>query len=259
MHITPLLSLFFLTLPTYALHILIPMYTYPEDDAWSPIWTQVTAHPTVEFRIIINPDNGPGSSTYPEPAYITALTRLNAHPNVKLLGYVATEFSTRDYATVTAEVDRYAGWSSYLASNISVSGIFFDEATDAKSGAARTYLGDAAAHAYAQLSSPTKTVVLNPGTVVDDGYFSIADSIVEFENPYDDYEGQVTIDSIQSAYKRDSAIIVHSATGLAAAEIGKLVGDVGSSGVGGVYFTSNCCYDGVNGTLLGHIADAVAA
>lgn len=258
MHVYSLLPFLFF-LPSYALHILIPMYTYPEDGAWAPIWNQVEAHPNVEFQIIMNPDNGPGSTTYPEDAYITALTRLNTYPNVKLLGYVHTLYSTRSYEEVTKEIDTYAGWSSYTKSNISVSGVFFDEVTDRSSGDAKTYISNAAAYAYSQLSAAKKTVVLNPGTVVDKSYFDFADSIVQFENPYDTYDGQATINTFQDGYKKDSAIILNSASGLAASKIRSMVDTVKTSNVGGVYFTSDCCYDGVNGTLLNHIATAVAA
>jgi hypothetical protein len=48
---------------------------------------RIEANPTVDFTIIINPDSGPGPNALPDGNYITGITALNKHPNVKLVGY----------------------------------------------------------------------------------------------------------------------------------------------------------------------------
>ena len=254
---THYLLTFLFFLPSYCLHILLPLYSYPQNGAWKPIWNQVAAHPTVEFQLIINPDSGPGSSQYPEPAYITALTRLNKLPNVKLLGYIATGWASRPVAETLREIDKYAGWASYRASNISISGIFFDEATDSTNAAQMQYMRDVSAHAYATITSRKPLVVFNPGTVVDKRYFAMADTIVQFENPFADYASLTTIDTFQKGFKKQSAVIAHSTT-VGPVKLRNMVKAAQSSNLGGLYFTSDCCYNTLNGTLLNQLATAIS-
>ena len=249
--------LFFL--PSFSLYVLMPLYIYPENGTWKPVWDTIAAYPKVQFQIIINPDSGPGSSQYPDDAYITALTRLNKFPNVKLIGYVYTGYASRPLSDTIKDIDTYAGWASYTKSNITVSGIFFDEATDSIAAAPKEYMQNISAHAYTQISSVKTTVVFNPGCLVDKSYFSLADTIVEFESPLSSYFPLKTINSFQKGYKKQTAIIVHSAAGVGAVKLKTMVQRAKTGNVGGIYFTSDCCYNGINATLLAGTAAAIAA
>lgn len=43
--------------------ILIPLYSYPEDaSTWAPVHDAATAHPNIQFQVIINPSDGPQST-----------------------------------------------------------------------------------------------------------------------------------------------------------------------------------------------------
>lgn len=91
------------------------------------------------FVVIINPNSGPGSSTYPDDNYYTAIQKLNAYSNVQTVGYVKTGYAGTAIATVKSQIDIYAGWST-KSSTIAMKGIYFDEVPYVYSATAATYL-----------------------------------------------------------------------------------------------------------------------
>lgn len=267
MHTTALLTLItsliltLFTLPTTSLSILVPLYVYPEDNSWTSLINTITANPAVHFQIIVNPNSGPGSTTYPDSSYTAGVARLNALKNVNLIGYIPTGYSTRSYSAVTKEVDTYAGWRAYTGgANISLSGIFFDEVTDATSGSLKQFIANASAYASTQFSyaGTSKSVVLNPGCVVDSSYFSFADTIVEFEDSLAMWKGLKSMSSFPKPYMGRSTVILYSTGGMMAARIQTLIGKVKSAGVGSVWLSSDCCYNSVNATLLNKVVAAIA-
>ena len=89
---------------------------------------RVSTHPNVNFTVVINPGSGPGPNPLPDGNYTREIPKLASYDNVRLLGYVATTYATRDISLVRKDIETYAGWSTnssipYLA----VRGIFFDE------------------------------------------------------------------------------------------------------------------------------------
>lgn len=43
--------------------ILLPLYEWPTDNTtWSPVFEAATAHPHINFKVIVNPDTGPGDT-----------------------------------------------------------------------------------------------------------------------------------------------------------------------------------------------------
>lgn len=85
-----------------------------------------TAHPELNFTVIVNPSSGPGSSPLPNDDYSVQVQQLNAYPNVRKVGYVRTGYATRDIATVLQDVSTYSGWASN-STTLAMDGIFFDE------------------------------------------------------------------------------------------------------------------------------------
>ena len=80
---------------TSATSLLLPLYQYPANNggAWSPITDALAANPSVNFKIIINPNNGPGSGPSQginDPQYVSGTKVLAAHANAQLIGYVHT-------------------------------------------------------------------------------------------------------------------------------------------------------------------------
>lgn len=89
--------------------------------------SRLAAHPTLNFTLIINPEDGPGSSMYPSEEYISSIHKLNSHANVKTLGYVRTSYATRNITYVLQDVAIYSGWYTVNTTSIAIDGIFFDE------------------------------------------------------------------------------------------------------------------------------------
>ncbi len=76
--------------------------------------------------MIVNVDSGPGGEASPGSPYVSAVRRLNAAQNVNTIGYVRTNYSSRDIDLVIRDVATYSRWSD-LDGTLAVSGIFFDE------------------------------------------------------------------------------------------------------------------------------------
>lgn len=102
-----------------ATSVLLPLYIWPSDSSWAPVYNAVSAHPSVTFLVIVNPGDGPGAGSmsassprklstmvsliamefkgrvadlataYPESDYISAVAKLNSYSNVKTIGYVS--------------------------------------------------------------------------------------------------------------------------------------------------------------------------
>ncbi|KAL2820270.1 Spherulation-specific family 4 [Aspergillus granulosus] len=182
--LTYYLSLTFLTLAYYAplastTGVILPLYTWPSDSAWDPVYNALAAYPDVEFYVIVNPNSGPGDSSPPASEYIAGVTALNSYPNVHTLGYVRTNYTNRDIHDVKEDIDIYSQWASYSASTrtrtlkprsacsdentstatpsipstpsnpnpgIALSGIFFDEAPHSSSTPELSYMQDVAAY-----------------------------------------------------------------------------------------------------------------
>jgi Spherulation-specific family 4 len=258
MKISLFAPLLFFALPTSSLFILLPLYVYPDSDAsaWAPVTSAIAAYPSVQWQIVINPDSGPGSPPYPDINYVAGISELNSYDNVRTLGYVDTAYATRALADVKSDIDVYAGWADYTDANITVDGIFFDDATTGTTDADYTYMCSASKYAYDHIPTDTTYVIFNPGTLSPTRYFNYADTIVEFEDTYANYAGQTTIDTFPDDYLAQSAILIHD-TPTTATNIGSLVGTMVSDGIGAVYFTYDCCYNSLSSTLLDQIASAV--
>lgn len=146
------------------LQILIPLYIYPNwyAGAASYQWDDVAAASSqVPIVAIINPASGPTAT--PNSDYVQGMNDLAAGSNVKMIGYVRTNYADQPIETVKAEIDIYADtWSGWIT------GIFFDEgATSADDLAYYQEIYD-----YAHAKPTLDLVVVNPGTTPNESYFS---------------------------------------------------------------------------------------
>jgi len=255
-----LLGALYLACSASATFILLPLYIDPgtPTNAWAPVFSAIAQYPSVQWQIIVNPNSGPGGApnSYPPTYYANAIAQLNSYSNVMTLGYVSTNYTNRAYSLVQQDIATYANWANYTPMNISMAGIFFDEATSSTTTAALRYMRNAANYAYAQVPSDITPVVFNPGQVSPTQYFQMADTLVEFEGYYSAYNNQTTINTFPSGYKPQSAIIVHSSTATTA-QLSSLVHNIIVNQIGGVYFTTDCCYNSLSS--LAAFAAAVAA
>ena len=261
----PLLALlFFCTLPASSIFILLPLYVYPgtSASAWSAVFSAISAYPSVQWQIVINPNSGPGAAgSYPDSNYIYGVSQLNSYSNVLLEGYVDTAFTSRNINNVKTDINTYANWancpsSTCGTSNISMAGIFFDDVTTVSNTTTRNYMKTVASYAYAQVPSDVTPVIFNPGTKGPTVFFSYCSTMVEFEDYYSNYM-PTTISSLPAQYLDQSAIIIHDTP--SSANIASLVHTMNQDGIEAVYFTSDCCYNAINATLLNQLAAAVQA
>ena len=209
--------------------ILFPLYIYPTQNAWNPLFTAANTYPNLTFLAVINPENGPGGSVCPDSSYTTAIHTLNSHPNIVALGYVHTaaryncgdshtDFcpATQTQMALQANISKYENWSKTSAggcstsssSSVQVNGIFFDEApTDA---ASVTYMQNITTYARNKLTHG-KTIVYNPGNPVYKDYWKYADYINVFENTEAIFRN-TPLDSLtgNGVYAGQSTLLIHT-------------------------------------------------
>lgn len=146
--------------------LLIPAYFDPT--AFPALWTQMTTAP-VGSIIVMNPANGPGSSS--NPAYVSAVAALQA-AGMKVVGYVNTNNGGIAVGTVEAQVNTYISWYN-------VNGIFLDNAST--SSAEFSYYSTLYTYIH---GTSANFVVLNHGAIPDPGYLAYGDVLSIFEGTY---------------------------------------------------------------------------
>ncbi|KAF2277317.1 uncharacterized protein EI97DRAFT_395958 [Westerdykella ornata] len=165
--------------------ILLPLYIFPDQGKWDPLYAAIEAHSSLPFTIIINPNSGPGSPPWwPNADYVRELTRLVTYPNVRLLGYVATGYCKRSINDVFADVDAYANWESTIG--VRLAGVFFDETPNLWSEEVGEYLSKITERVKkSQGFGEARMVIHNPGTSVDSRVANTGpDAIVVVEESY---------------------------------------------------------------------------
>ncbi|KAB5595670.1 Spherulin-4 [Ceratobasidium theobromae] len=206
--------------------IIFPLYIYPGDNCagWTSAISAATSHPNLPFYFIVNPDSGPGSiNSQPDANYQACIPKLRpaANPNVKILGYVRTNYTTFPVSDVEAAVHTYAQWGSAYRPT----GIFYDEVL-ATSDAQSRY---AAYTSYAKAQISNAFVTLNPGTAAPAPFYTFADQIVTVEAYFDEFSS--------STPASKQAIILHdSPTALPSSTITKTVK---TDKIGAIYITDD--------------------
>ncbi|KAJ6545345.1 Spherulation-specific family 4 [Mycena capillaripes] len=178
--------------------VIFPLYIYPDlvfNDgcaAWTPVFTAITANPTLPFLIVINPASGPGSAnTQPDTNYQSCIASLNSHANVRVLGYVATGFGGRSSSDVTTDIATYGQWGTAYRPT----GIFFDE-TEATTQFVSLY------------QSYATSVMFNPGVAPVPAFYTFADLVVSIENFYSSFSvSQLVISPAAPAHKQ--SVLLH--------------------------------------------------
>ncbi|BAE63041.1 unnamed protein product [Aspergillus oryzae RIB40] len=170
--------------------VIIPYYLYPSTGAWTPLEELIVANSDVQFTVIINPDNGPGSNTASDANFLTAVPRLASYSNALVLGYVSTQKGTRDISEVEKDIQTYAAWPSTSGkSSFAVHGIFLDEAVADYNADTVTYYKNLASTIRSSDGlGPDNYIVTNPGAVPDEAYLDIPDSTVIFESAYSEFQ-----------------------------------------------------------------------
>jgi len=207
----------------------------------------------LQFYIIVNPANGPGpANSQPNGNYRDCITSLRAagavNNNLKILGYVPTEFGAHTPAVVVSKINTYSQWSPAYRPD----GIFFDQASRLHSRLAlyQCY----ASHVHTAFG--TSFIILNqgvtppphepktavgyhchkPGVTKPNNYFDIADMIVTFQGFYNNFDPSSSLTIGPSTPAQKQAVILHDGP----AELPFLIVDqlAGILGVGASFITN---------------------
>ncbi|KAL2002749.1 hypothetical protein VTN02DRAFT_6028 [Thermoascus thermophilus] len=195
--------------------VFVPLYVYPAPGAWSELENVITAHPNVNFTVVINPGSGPGPNPLPDANYTREIPRLAAHDNVRLLGYVATTYAKRNISLVRKDIETYAAWPAKSSNPaLAVRGIFFDETPQQYDPDALAYLKELTAVVRkTEGLGPDHLVVHNPGVVPDSRYLPTADSTIVFEATYNTFlerHGANLFRDIANSNRSQLCALIHS-------------------------------------------------
>lgn len=146
--------------------LIFPFYIYPTTAAIQPLITAKQQYPTLQMRVVLNPNSGVGSSKNTD--YVNAVTALQK-AGISVAGYVATNYSNRSLASVEQEISQWITWYN-------PNGIFLDEM-----GVNHPYYQ--ALTAYAK-SNGLQFTIGNPGTDIGIAAGQDVDTIIVFENGY---------------------------------------------------------------------------
>jgi len=253
--------------------VLLPLYIYPSTDyndgalRWKPAFDAIEANPGVQWEVVINPHNGPGLTMNPgndDVNYIFGTTKFNSYTNVKTIGYVRTNNGRSPADEVKTNITAWKNWDTFTTSDISVKGIFFDEAIEASGisdGSNFDYLSDLVTFARTTFSPKPVVTVCNFGAKPAEVYYGLCDVVVAFESCLDhaanpavcsnapEYQNQTTIDNnIPTVANRPkAAVIVHDfqGTGVTEAMLESYIHTLKVNNVGWAYFTSEGYENGI--------------
>jgi len=219
--------------------VLVPLYANPTDAAFQSYLNSFVANPNINFKVIINPSSGPGTATYPSSLWIAAIAKIRTYPNVQMLGYVHTSSATRLITAVTADIAVYANWDTYLPANITLDGIFFDEAPATWTAATSIYMTTAVA-ATTLVFELTPYIFFNPGVPVDIRFYNLANNILVWENSYSAYS-MAAIAAIPFVYASKSTVVIHGFSGSTKDQT-QAVKALSSYGISGIFISDMSSY-----------------
>ncbi|KAL8813891.1 MAG: hypothetical protein Q9223_006845 [Gallowayella weberi] len=255
---SPLALLFTISF-TCALDVLLPLYLYPGEgaSAWSDVFSTISSHPNVSFEVVVNPNSGPGTTSFPtDPNIIAGVSKLNSFSNVHTIGYVLTGWGKRDNTTVDAEVSVYASWAGYQDADIHIGGIFFDEVGIDIQNDPDIIEKYQARSEHARSAIPSAHITFNPGYRAPEQLFAFCDTMVEFEHPLADYEAEGILAQIPAGLEGKSALLIIDTP--EGTELGGLIGEMKKKNLKAVFFGADE-YKKFGKELLNGMADAVEA
>ncbi|KUJ20598.1 uncharacterized protein LY89DRAFT_779344 [Mollisia scopiformis] len=233
--------------------VFLPLYLYPYNiSSWSNITTSIAEHPDLNFHVVIAPNL---ANVFPDKNYEAALTALNNFTNVVTLGYVATSWTYRDISSVMGDISSYAAWNNYTSGNISVQGIFFDEATTSTTNDSMSYMKNITTFAKSSLGPGRQHISFNPGVPVGSAFYDLADTINIFENAWSEFN-LTAVTMLPWDLLAKSTYVIHNFTGDKYLQA-DLVSNLTESNVSGLLITTQDSYNEVS-TLWPDFCDSMS-
>jgi hypothetical protein len=166
--------------PNPNLAVDLPLYSWPIDGAWDEVYSALSANPSTQFNIIINPSSGPGDYP-PNSDYTGGVSKLNSYGNAHVYGYLRTGFADRAISEIQDDANNYAQWQSHKNEDIHLDGIFVDEAPDSLDKL--FYMKDVHDTIHGAFPNGVK-IWTNPGATIDAQFYEYADTVTAFETGY---------------------------------------------------------------------------
>jgi hypothetical protein len=154
--------------------VAVPMYVDPSQ---SPaLWNEMyAAGGDAVGLLVMNPNSGPTSSA--EAEYTTAIASAHAAREL-VIGYVDSAEAGKALSDVESEV------STYYAQYPAIDGIFVDDIPSDASKVSSYYVP---LYTYIKGKGSKVTVVINPGTMVDESFMTATDILLSWEDTYAAY------------------------------------------------------------------------
>ena len=157
--------------------VLIPMYIYPTDPAWSQVISIHNAHPGSKVDIIANVNSGPGTAVNND--YVTGIANMRAN-GIPVLGYVFTSYCARPLNAAAGDIQL---WRVFYPN---MNGILLDQMQNNPNTSCAG--GQTPSQYYKTLAGSAKYagfnfVVGNPGTQTNQQFVGTVDTMIIYENP----------------------------------------------------------------------------
>ena len=163
------IMVFSLSQTAFAVHsstgVILPLYVHP-GSTWHDVIKEKIKHHKVPMIVIINPLNGSGQVKNDD--YVDGIQKMQSR-DISVLGYVYTDYGTRNSTDVKNEITNYKNWYN-------VNGIFFDQMSNVPGN--EIYYTDLT-H-FAKSLGLTFTVG-NAGVDTKPSYIKTVDNIVIYE------------------------------------------------------------------------------
>ncbi|KAF2262501.1 hypothetical protein CC78DRAFT_315120 [Lojkania enalia] len=185
--------------------ILLPLYVYPWPGVWDPLYWAAGNNTRLNFTVILNPCSGPCVNAVPEEPYMVEMPKLKDFPNIRTLGYVATNYTNKPIENLLEEIDTYNNWATIMSDErVAVDGIFFDETPGLYNWEQYDYLEAATQRVKSSEGLGHKVVVHNPGTIpgIYSNFLDLADITVIFEETYMNWLDAPNFNALKSFYTR---------------------------------------------------------
>ena len=214
---------------------MIPSYIYPS--LWVPTnpWNFGLEYAAGGIAVL-NPNSG--NFVAVDPYQLTALTNAQK-AGVTMIGYISTNYGNRPLSQLQNNVDLYLSLYS------SIDGFFLDEGATSSAtlpiySAISNYIRQAAASRGKPL-----TIVINPGTVPDQGYFSVADVVIIFENSLDAFVASYVTPTYQAQISSAQlAAVIYGVT--TSAEVKNALALTRQRNIGNVYLANDNSYSSIS-------------
>lgn len=246
--LSALVSLVTVASKTSATNLILPLYVYPTAGAWDYIYKVIGENPELDFDVILNVEDGPGSR---DPGYNdewrNATSILKSYTNVQTWGYVHAAYNSSFLGEVAVNISYWARWHLHDQA-IALDGIFIDEVPNNpepdKAEDDIYYMTTAVTYAeriWTSYGLEGPKIALNPGTgPVHPEYYDLADTVVVFEEFPWAYDDTVLEESFPSDQGQKSSFIMHdvSLTGYNDSTVGDWLSAWTQSGLRSAFITN---------------------